>query len=90
MACVLHILLALSQIFYTNFDLGTENENEQEEGTYFVDQAGHYYFQAKGSTQPVMTVMPAISSTSDPDDFVINQENDEEGEDSEDVRLYIF
>ncbi|XP_050515679.1 transcriptional repressor CTCF-like isoform X2 [Diabrotica virgifera virgifera] len=60
-----------------------EVENEQEEGTYFVDQAGHYYYQAKGSTQPVMTVVPTIATSGDTDEYVINQENDEEGEDGE-------
>ncbi|CAG9839353.1 unnamed protein product [Diabrotica balteata] len=60
-----------------------EVENEQEEGTYFVDQAGHYYYQAKGQTQPVMTVVPTIAASGDADEYVINQDNDEEGEEGE-------
>ncbi|XP_018572303.1 transcriptional repressor CTCF isoform X2 [Anoplophora glabripennis] len=63
-----------------------DDDGEAEEGTYFVDQAGHYYFQAKGETQPVMTVMSGIgeSSGGDGEEFIINHDNDaEEGEDSE-------
>lgn len=63
-------------------------ENEEEEGTYFVDQAGHYYYQAKGETQPVMTMVPGLSDAAgeDGEEFIINQENDEEGvEESEDA-----
>ncbi|KAJ8954592.1 hypothetical protein NQ318_003123 [Aromia moschata] len=63
---------------------GEDNDGEGEEGTYFVDQAGHYYFQAKGDTQPVMTVMSGLgdSSGGDGEEFIINHEN--EGEDGED------
>jgi VCBS repeat-containing protein len=32
-------------------------EDTAEEGTYFVDQSGHYYYQASGDQQPVMTVV---------------------------------
>ncbi|KAK9719703.1 hypothetical protein QE152_g22512 [Popillia japonica] len=57
-----------------------ENDGDGEEGTYFVDQAGHYYYQAKGESQPVMT----ISGINDADggegeEFIINPENDEDG-----------
>ncbi|XP_056636747.1 transcriptional repressor CTCF-like [Diorhabda sublineata] len=62
-----------------------EAENEQEEGTYFVDQAGHYYFQAKGQSQPVMTVMPTITGSGDSSEFVISQDNDEGEEDNEPI-----
>lgn len=66
-------------------------ENEEEEGTYFVDQAGHYYYQAKGETQPVMTMVPGLSDagTEEGEEFIINQENDEEGaeEEGEDVKI---
>lgn len=65
-----------------------ENDGDGEEGTYFVDQAGHYYYQAKGESQPVMT----ISGINDADgaegeEFIINPENDEDGaeEDAEEV-----
>nr|CAD7594682.1 unnamed protein product [Timema genevievae] len=34
----------------------TSDENA-EEGTYFVDQSGHYYYQANADSQPVMTVV---------------------------------
>lgn len=53
---------------------------ETEEGTYFVDQAGHYYFQAKGDSQPVMTVMstlPQPGTADEGEEFIINQENEE-------------
>ena len=32
-------------------------DDAAEEGTYFVDQSGHYYYQASGDQQPVMTVV---------------------------------
>ena len=32
-------------------------EDTGEEGTYFVDQSGHYYYQASSDQQPVMTVV---------------------------------
>ncbi|XP_030766079.1 transcriptional repressor CTCF [Sitophilus oryzae] len=59
---------------------GEENENETEEGTYFVDQAGHYYFQAKGDAQPVMTVMSALpqqAASDEGDEYIINADNEE-------------
>ncbi|KAJ8962974.1 hypothetical protein NQ314_005691 [Rhamnusium bicolor] len=64
-----------------------DNDGEGEEGTYFVDQAGHYYFQAKGDTQPVMTVMSGLgeSSGGDGEEFIINHENDEDAEDGDEV-----
>lgn len=66
------------------FFLIDENDGETEEGTYFVDQAGHYYFQAKGDTQPVMTVLPGLTNSSGSEGpFVLNQENDEDGDDDE-------
>nr|CAD7440655.1 unnamed protein product [Timema bartmani] len=36
----------------------TSDENA-EEGTYFVDQSGHYYYQANADSQPVMTPQDA-------------------------------
>nr|CAD7398533.1 unnamed protein product [Timema poppensis] len=38
----------------------TSDENA-EEGTYFVDQSGHYYYQANADSQPVMTVVSGIA-----------------------------
>lgn len=35
------------------------------EGTYFVDQSGHYYYQANGESQPVMTVVQRNSQETD-------------------------
>lgn len=65
-----------------------ENDGDGEEGTYFVDQAGHYYFQAKGDSQPVMTVLPGLTSASGTDgSFVLNQENEEDAEEGEEVGL---
>lgn len=66
-----------------------ENEGETEEGTYFVDQAGHYYYQAKGETQPVMTVMPNLNDSGgdDAEEFIINQDNEEESEQTEEVSI---
>ncbi|XP_046997162.1 transcriptional repressor CTCFL isoform X2 [Schistocerca americana] len=37
-------------------------EENAEEGTYFVDQSGHYYYQANGDQQPVMTVVSETSA----------------------------
>lgn len=45
-----------------------------------MDQAGHYYFQAKGDSQPVMTVMSALpqqAASEEGEEFIINHENDE-------------
>lgn len=55
-------------------------DGETEEGTYFVDQAGHYYFQAKGDSQPVMTVMstlPQPGTSEEGEEFIINHDNEE-------------
>lgn len=35
-----------------------ENDEEVEEGTYFVDQAGNYYYQATKDSEPVLTEPP--------------------------------
>ncbi|XP_018331961.1 transcriptional repressor CTCF [Agrilus planipennis] len=68
-------------------EIDDENDGENEEGTYFVDQAGHYYYQAKGESQPVMTMVSAIngSSSEEADEFIINNDNDEDIDDSEDL-----
>lgn len=67
-------------------------EGEAEEGTYFVDQAGHYYFQAKGDSQPVMTVMSTIPQqpSDEGEEFIINQEPEENEavEEPEEVGYY--
>ncbi|XP_067003349.1 transcriptional repressor CTCFL isoform X5 [Anabrus simplex] len=39
-------------------------EDGTEEGTYFVDQSGHYYYQASSDQQPVMTVVSGIADPS--------------------------
>ncbi|XP_060534733.1 transcriptional repressor CTCF-like [Cylas formicarius] len=57
-----------------------EHDGDGDEGTYFVDQAGHYYFQAKGGAQPVLTMMPDLpehhqAAGEDGDEYVVNQEN---------------
>ncbi|KAJ3635239.1 hypothetical protein MTP99_008160 [Tenebrio molitor] len=61
---------------------GEDNEGETEEGTYFVDQAGLYYYQAKGDSQPVMTVMTGLpeSGGDEGEEFIINPHNEEEME----------
>lgn len=61
------------------------DENDGDEGTYFVDQAGHYYYQAKGETQQVMTMVPGISEAAneESEEFIINNENEEEGKQEE-------
>lgn len=73
---------------------GDDNENDGEEGTYFVDQAGHYYYQAKGETQPVMTMVPGLSDSGadEAEEFIINNENDEEAaeEEGDDVNFHYF
>ncbi|XP_019766360.1 transcriptional repressor CTCF isoform X2 [Dendroctonus ponderosae] len=61
---------------------GAEVDGDGEEGTYFVDQAGHYYFQAKGETQPVMTVMSSLPQQSaededDEEEFIINHDKED-------------
>lgn len=67
-----------------------EENEEGEEGTYFVDQAGHYYYQAKGEGQPVMTVMSGLgeSTGEEAEEFIINAENETEVEEGEEVSLY--
>lgn len=65
------------------------HENEEEEGTYFVDQAGHYYFQAKGSSQPVMTMVSGLTDASaeESEEYIINPEAEEaEAEEEEAIR----
>lgn len=60
-----------------------DNDNDGE-GTYFVDQSGHYYFQAKGENQPVMTVMPGgMSGAEDGEEYIIHTDNDKEDLDVE-------
>ncbi|XP_022901412.2 transcriptional repressor CTCFL [Onthophagus taurus] len=63
-------------------EIEDDNEGDGDEGTYFVDQAGHYYYQAKGETQPVMTMVSGINDSEggEADEFIINHENEEEGE----------
>lgn len=36
----------------------TEDNDEDEEGTYFVDQSGNYYYQATKDSEPVLTEPP--------------------------------
>lgn len=68
-----------------------ENDGENEEGTYFVDQAGHYYFQAKGESQPVMTVLPGLTNSSGAEEpFVLNQDNEDEADEGEDVSINYY
>lgn len=69
---------------------GEENEGEGEDGTYFMDQSGHYYYQSNGGdTQRVMTVMPNLNDSGagseEAEEFIINQDNDEENEPAEEV-----
>ncbi|KAJ4438811.1 hypothetical protein ANN_14763, partial [Periplaneta americana] len=40
------------------------SEEGAEEGTYFVDQSGHYYYQASSDQQPVMTVVSGVADPS--------------------------
>ena len=69
-----------------------ENDGETDEGTYFVDQAGHYYYQAKGESQPIMTMVSEINENEDEgEEFIINQENCEDGaEDEVSLRIKIL
>lgn len=56
-----------------------------------MDQAGHYYYQAKGEGQPVMTVMSASIAdvnAEEGEEFIINQENDEEIEEGDEVNVF--
>lgn len=39
-------------------DSANENADEDEEGTYFVDQSGNYYYQANKDSEPVLTEPP--------------------------------
>lgn len=71
---------------------GEDNDGDGEGGTYFVDQAGHYYYQAKGEGQPVMTVMSAAINEvagEEGEEFIINQENDDEGDEGEEVSFIV-
>lgn len=77
-------------MLFPHTEIEDEAENEGEEGTYFVDQAGHYYYQAKGETQPVMTMVPSLndSGADEGEEFIINNDNEGEAvEESEDVSL---
>ncbi|XP_019867966.2 transcriptional repressor CTCF [Aethina tumida] len=67
--------------------VAAEENEEGEEGTYFVDQAGHYYYQAKGEGQPVMTVMSGLgeSTGEEAEEFIINAENETEVEEGEEI-----
>lgn len=85
-----YLFLCLSDLKFVEIE-GDENEGDGDEGTYFVDQAGHYYYQAKGDAQPVMTMVPGLndSGADEGEEFIINQETDEpiEVEDGEEVRF---
>lgn len=50
-----------------------------------MDQAGHYYYQAKGETQQVMTMVPGISESNseETEEFIINNETEEDGNQEE-------
>lgn len=74
------------------FFKGQENEGETEEGTYFVDQAGLYYYQAKGESQPVMTVMTGLpeSGGDEKEEFIINPHNDGDMEVEEGEEVYFI
>lgn len=85
-----YVNIYLFYIFYLNMFLNSlevedPQENEEEEGTYFVDQAGHYYYQAKGDSQPVMTMVPGLAEAAgeEGEEFIINQENDEDAAEEE-------
>lgn len=66
-----------------------ESDADADEGTYFVDQAGHYYYQAKGETQHVMTMMPTAISGGEEGEFIINQENDDGDDDGDEAVSFI-
>lgn len=64
-----------------------EADGEAEEGTYFVDQQGHYYFQAKGEAEPVMTVVPGLADDDNGEEFIINPANVEDGENEQRITV---
>lgn len=66
-----------------------DTEGDNEEGTYFVDQTGQYYYQAKGESQPVMTVVPGLTEgQEESEEFIINHDTEaEENEEAEEVSL---
>lgn len=48
-----------------------ENDEEEEEGTYFVDQAGNYYYQATKDSEPILTEPP----DGDNIQFIVEEDN---------------
>lgn len=62
-------------LFLHTGDPEADDGEDGEEGTYFIDQSGHYYYQASSDQQPVMAV---VSGTGDDDEeFVINPDTEE-------------
>lgn len=57
-----------------------------------MDQAGHYYYQAKGEGQPVITVMStAINAVGeDGEEFILNQDNDDDIDTNEDEKVGLY
>lgn len=69
-------------------DPEVEEVEDGEEGTYFIDQSGHYYYQASSDQQPVMAV---VSATGDDDEeFVINPDSEEGVIDGDEVSNLTF
>lgn len=54
------------------------DEEEEEEGTYFVDQAGNYYYQATKDSDPILTEPP----DGDNIQFIVEEDNSIENADT--------
>lgn len=66
-----------------------EDEEATEEGTYFIDQSGHYYYQASAGQQPVMAVVSGVGEDGDgEEEFVINPETEDGDEVSRNYLSY--
>lgn len=54
-----------------------EEEGEEDEGTYFIDQTGNYYYQATKDSEPVLTSPPEGIEADEDDDNDIENETTE-------------
>lgn len=73
-----------------------EQENEEgeedgnEEGTYFIDQSGHYYYQANSNQAGVMAVVSGVDGVEEEEEFVINPDGEDGAIDGDEVRTFHF
>lgn len=61
------------------------DEEGAEEGTYFIDQSGHYYYQASSDQQPVMAVVSGVDGGDEEEEFVISPDGEDGVMDGDEV-----